>query len=429
MLCEEFTVEGLAVLQIQFFRQQRSSLLMASAAVAALRGTADVDAQWAGGDGDLDFVLYDPRTVESMQTKERNVDYHFLTARPMPARKPGETVEQRARALKKWMEACYLYHSADRLPASLRTTAPSLATEHDALVSVVPGTGGRRISGIAAPTTDGGTVLALVVPLLTARDEDVRRTLTETSMLYGKVMRCPWEAHLHSITTAEFDLHIKLLSQRGAPSARQAGHSQAGAPSTTAVVAEHLTVHMTDNCESCASYIPLLQSCLNLRVLPQCGASYESGEGIAGYVPRLEAALYNCLREPLHFLKLTVALSASLGEPVDVAAAVHDLEGGSRGPAQVKGASYCVVDKATRCSFMIGLHYYGGTKLPSVGVVCSQYLAPSHDSLLRRKINYPKDAEQKLSVNADGMFDVAALAAMIATSTIETMAYLLTLCQ
>lgn len=432
---DDLTVAGLAVLQIQFFQQQRNSLLMASGAVAALQSsTGEAEAQWAGGEGDLDFVLYDSR-ADPVVAKGRDVYYRFLSARPMPSRRVGETVAERAQVLKGWMEACYLQHNRERLSNSLRTASSSLAAEFDTVLNAVAAPCGRRVSGAVVPAANGGSVVALVVPLLGARDEDVRRTLTEASMLYAKALRCPWEANTHTITSAEFDLHVRFHCSGNdgedgnsyGGGGDQQGHTRSGRRAV--VLAEHLSASLVDTCEVASSYTSLLQCSLNLLALPQCKASFEKGDGFAQYLPLLDDALYRCLREPLHFLKLCVALSASFGEPVDVTAAVYDPESGSLGPAQMRGASYCVADKASQCSFTIGLHYYGGDKLPSVGVVCSQYLSRSHDSLLRMKISYPTDAEKSLSMNADGMFDIKALSAVIATSTMETMAFLCTQCQ
>lgn len=409
------TVEvlGLRVYDVLFFQTFSHSNVVAAPSVTAAE--ADLLAkEWSTGRADLDFVLFE-RKADASQDKKSNVDYRFLRTVPMPARRPGETKEARAQVLKSWMAECYLANSPSVLSDQLQETCSTLRAEYDNYLHAITNDAGRSVRGVVSRTEDGHHIIVLLIPLLMSEEEKVRQALNNLAALYAKAMHIPYSSIANEITSARFELHIRFnVTSRGR---------------RPAVQAERMSVHLEDrSVQSQSSFVPFLQSCMDLRSLPQYSNTSQRGATFLDYIPQLESALYRSVREPLHFMKLVLSLSARFGDPVEVCTSHNDLDNRTKASKLVKSTSFCVVDRATLFSFMIGMHYYGGEQLPSVGVVANQYLGTAHEQLLRMKIQYPVNAAA-MRRDADGFFDVEELSTVIETSTLASMTYLMSTCQ
>lgn len=404
-LIEKIEVNGIRRCDVYFFLQSSSATLIACPMVHhALEGGAGLGcaptAEWLKGHGDLDFVLFDASVDASTDRTGKQVDYSFLAAKPQPPRKPSETHTQRAQVLRQWMEDCFQNVATPPVADQLKNFSPTLAFEYDSYLKNLNGENGRRVV-----VETGKDSLTLIIPLFLSYGAKIKQNLTDLASLYAKYTHAPWLNH-QNVTVSDFDLNMSFsTTQRN-----------------LTVSAERLSVRMEDEAGS-NSYVPFLQSCIDLRSLPQYSSTMQAGASFMDYVPLLEESLYRNIREPLHFMSVVSYIAGHFGDPIDVSASCYEIDASSNSPPMVKTATFCVVDQDTSCSFMVNIHYYNGTEYPSVGIVSNQYLSPYSNSLLRSKLKFPpKDATPK---DSDGFMDADKLGEAIVSGAFQSMSTLM----
>lgn len=441
-------VAGVSVCNVSWFTVDTHSLLLASATADAARISQkerwqqrrphDGDISTENDDAQLDFVLYDA-TASAMSDKSAVVDYTFLTAQPQPSRVLGEDLVAYQARLKHWMEACYAGHYAARFIDHLRSASPALSFEYDSVLKLIRSADGQRtVRGLVAPTLGGSGhhLISFTVPLLvTGRAEKVFQSLNNLAVLYCKVSHVKWRPS-YQLTSVEVDVHTRFRTAQ--PTGR------------ITLIAESVVLRLRDAAAAAGgvagattegntadSLIPFLHSCVDLHGLPRLSMA-QQGAGFLDHIPRLEHTLYRRIREPLHFLKLVLGLMADFGSPIDVSASCRALTATVDSatpqpplswspppppqypPPMRKTATFCVVDRITKMSFTIGLHYQSGDEFPSVETTCNQYLDARHGATISRRVKFSRSASS-MRKDDDGFLDVEDLRVTVVRETLECM--------
>lgn len=406
---------------------------------------------------DFDFVLYDHNGTAGGDKREV-VDYSFLTALPQPARLPSQQqpLQERQRQLKNWIEASFLDHNRAHFPELLREASPTLAFEYDSVLrnigaeaatggtaatavkSTASGSGGAAtpsscVQGLVLPSVDGSgsTVVDFTIPLLLTHAERAFQALSNLAVLYCKFAQHVWRAG-YQVTAVSATLHVRI---RVPPKKGK-----------LTVLTEEVSVDIADcsNGVLSESLVPFLRSCLNLSDLPKLSLN-QQGEGFIDYLPQLDDVLFHRLREPLHFVKLILGLSADFGSPVECSVSCRPLSsldvtgiappspphGSANGAATAtvpspamlsrKTAVFCVIDGATSIGFTVGVHYHSGEELPSIETTCLQYLDNKHEAPLSAKVKYARTGAD-MPKDGDGFVDVEELRRAVVQGVMNCMA-------
>ncbi|CAJ1014541.1 hypothetical protein Q4I32_001089 [Leishmania shawi] len=431
-------VAGVSVCNVSWFIVEAHSLLLASATADAARISQQEqrrqqqqqshgDGMWTEDEGvQLDFVFYDAK-VSAMNDKSEVIDYTFLTAQPRPSQVPGEALAAYQARLKRWMEACYASYYAAHFIAHLRSASPALFLEYDSVSKLIGTADGQRpVHGLVAPTVDvsGDHLISFTIPLLlTKHSLKVFQSLSNLAVLYCKVSHAKWRPS-YQLTGVEVDVHACFST------AQRTGRITLIAESVVlrlrdAAVAGEADAKTEGNATD--SLIPLLHSCVNLQGLPRLTMAHQRA-GFLDYIPRLEQALYRRIREPLHFMKLVLGLMADFGSPIDVSVSCRELTVPGDGttlppppsPPMPRTATFCVVDRTTKLSFTIGLHYQSAYDLPSVETTCNQYLDARHGAAVSRRVRFLK-SPSSMRTDDDGFLDIEDLRVTVVHATLECM--------
>lgn len=422
---DTLTVLGVALYSIRWWQVHRKSLLLASptadTAAASARNLRRVRAE-----NDVDFVLFGPST-DVTADKIPTVDYSFLHCRPRPALEVEETVATREQKLKHWMEESYIAYHQKTFLRQLQQLSPQLCHEYEWCQANLHGQGGSRaVRGVVVPPSGdqngGSSTVVVSLPLLASHAEKIYQSVSNLAALYAKVMRVPWKP---SYQLSSVDMSL-LLTYR--ISTRDQTYS---------VLSEQPMVQIEDlSTTGTHAIVEMLHTCINVADLPSYADAWRHGATIGEFLPQLEKVMYERVRQPLHFMKLVLGLTADLGEPLEVCMSCKDLcssgdAAGKSAPSTaqlLQLASFCVVDRATGFCFMIRLQYHSGFELPSVHVVSSQLVRAADDSLLRAKVQYPKETAP-LHRDVDGFLDVEEVRVLVVRGVFESMASLSAACR
>jgi hypothetical protein len=411
----ELCVQGTPVYRVTWFLVHTHTLLLASPTADAALRQCGGDAAWGSGDADLDFVLHD-LSGGAGGDKREVVDYRFLAASPPPPRAAGQTPGERQAQLQAWMEMCFTQYNREHFADLLLEASPTLHFEYDSVLKNIgaDGTGETRrtVHGLVLPAMDGsgGSIVHFTIPLLLKHARKPYEALSNVAVLYCKFAHHTWRP-AYQVVAVEADLHVVI---RVAPKKER-----------LTVVSEEVVMRITDRAAGGAtddSLVPFLKSCLDLRGLPKLSLNPQGG-GFIDFLPQLDDALYRRIREPLHFVKLVLGLTADFGNPVELSVSCKPL-GAADYPQTSpmrKTAVFCVVDRASSIAFTVGLHYHSGSELPSIETTCTQYLNLHHEAPLSMKVKYPKSGAA-MAKDDDGFVMVEDLRVAVVHGVMECMA-------